>query len=221
MRVQELAVTDRPAIRLRQVGASALTTTELLAVVIGGDGSVEAATLLYASCGGSLHRLAKMARGALTASRGIGDVTADRVVATLELGRRYCSEERPEGEPIRSPRDVVAVMSPKLQDLGVEEFHVLILDAQHRLERDVLVTRGILNSSLVHPRECFREAIADRAAAVILCHNHPSGDPTPSADDRNVTDQMVAAGRLLDIPVHDHVIIGRGRYSSFAESGLL
>ena len=112
-------------------------------------------------------------------------------------------------------------MSPRMQDLPVEEFHVLVLDAQHRLERDITVTRGILYSSLVHPREVFREAIAERAAAVILVHNHPSGDPTPSADDRNVTDQLVAAGRLLDLPVHDHVIIGRGRYASFAESGLL
>jgi DNA repair protein RadC len=92
---------------------------------------------------------------------------------------------------------------------------------QHRLERDVTVTRGILNSSLVHPREVFREAIAERAAAIVLVHNHPSGDPAPSLDDRVVTEQLVAAGRLLDIPVHDHVIIGRGRYTSFAEAGLL
>jgi DNA repair protein RadC len=103
----------------------------------------------------------------------------------------------------------------------VAAFHVAIRDAQHRLERDVLVTRGLLNASLVHPREVFREAIAERAAAVILVHNHPSGDPTPSAEDRVVTEQLVAAGRLLDIPVHDHVIVGRGRYVSFSEAGLL
>ncbi|GAC1653831.1 MAG: hypothetical protein NVS4B3_17220 [Gemmatimonadaceae bacterium] len=123
--------------------------------------------------------------------------------------------------PLRAPRDVHAIFGTRLEDLPVEEFHVAILDSQHRLERDVTVTRGILNSSLVHPREVFREAIAERAAAIILVHNHPSGDPTPSPDDRAVTDQMVAAGRLLDIPVHDHVIIGRGRYTSFAEAGLL
>ena len=131
------------------------------------------------------------------------------------------SEAREAGAPVRSPRDVAAVFAPRLQDLPVEEFHVAILDAQHRLERDVLFTRGLLDSSLVHPREVFREAIAERAAAVVLVHNHPSGDPTPSAEDRAVTQQLVAAGRLLDIPVHDHVIIGRGRYMSFAESGLL
>jgi DNA repair protein RadC len=108
-----------------------------------------------------------------------------------------------------------------MEDLPVEEFHVVVLDAQHRFERDITVTRGILNSSLVHPREVFREAIAERAACLILVHNHPSGDPSPSPEDRAVTDQLVAAGRLLDIPVHDHVIIGHGRYISFAEAGWL
>jgi DNA repair protein RadC len=131
------------------------------------------------------------------------------------------AEAREDGAPLRSPRDVYELFAPRLEDLPVEEFHVAVLDSQHRLERDVAVTRGILNSSLVHPREVFREAIAERAAAVILVHNHPSGDPSPSADDRLVTDQLVAAGRLLDIPVHDHVIVGRGRYVSFAEAGLL
>ena len=131
------------------------------------------------------------------------------------------AEGREDGSPIRSPKDVVAYFAPRMEDLPVEEFHVAVLDSQHRLERDITVTRGILNSSLVHPREVFRGAIAEQAAAVILVHNHPSGDPSPSNDDRVVTEQLVAAGRLLDIPVHDHVIIGRGRYTSFAEAGLL
>lgn len=125
--------------------------------------------------------------------------------------------------PMRSPRDVFAVMAPFGDQEEVEVFWTLCLDAQHRLLFDapVVVTRGILNSSLVHPREVFRAAIVANAAAVILCHNHPSGDPTPSADDRLVTEQLAAAGRLLDIPVHDHVILGAGRYTSFAEAGLL
>ena len=122
---------------------------------------------------------------------------------------------------MRTPRDVFDLYRVRLQDLPVEQFHVCALDSQHRMTRDVLVTRGTLNSSLVHPREVFREVIAERAAAVILVHNHPSGDPTPSPDDRAVTEQLVAAGRLLDIPVHDHVIVGRGRYASFAEAGLI
>lgn len=125
--------------------------------------------------------------------------------------------------PMRSPRDVFATMAPFGDQEEVEVFWTLCLDSQHRLLFDapVVITRGILNSSLVHPREVFRAAIVANAAAVILCHNHPSGDPTPSADDRLVTDQLVAAGRLLDIPVHDHIILGAGRYTSFAEAGLL
>ena len=131
------------------------------------------------------------------------------------------AEARSIGEPVSGPMDVYRLFAPRLEDLPVEEFHVAVLDTQHRLERDVTVTRGLLSASLVHPREVFREAIAERAASIILVHNHPSGDPTPSADDRKATSQLVAAGKLLDIPVHDHVIIGRGRYASFAESGLL
>jgi DNA repair protein RadC len=133
----------------------------------------------------------------------------------------------PERRPVRQPRDVVAIMAPMAQQEPSEVFWVLCLDSQHCVPADgvVVVTRGILNSSLVHPREVFREAILRNAAAVVLCHNHPSGDPTPSADDRMVTEQLAAAGRLLDIPVHDHVIVGpngpSGRYTSFAEAGLL
>lgn len=124
---------------------------------------------------------------------------------------------------IRSPREAFAFMAPYAERELCESFWILPLDCQHQLAGagPTVITRGILNSSLVHPREVFCAAIVAGAAAVILSHNHPSGDPTPSADDRAVTDQLVAAGRLLDIPVHDHVIIGRGRYVSFAEAGLL
>src|SRR5687767_96366 len=102
-----------------------------------------------------------------------------------------------------------------------ETFWLLALDSQHRvIDGPITITRGILNSSLVHPREVFRAAIVAGAAAIILVHNHPSGDPTPSADDRAVTAQMIAVGKLLDMPVHDHVVIGAGRYVSFAEAGL-
>jgi DNA repair protein RadC len=114
-------------------------------------------------------------------------------------------------------------MRPYAEREIAESFWILPLDSQHRLcgAGPTVITRGILNSSLVHPREVFCAAIVAGAAAVILTHNHPSGDPTPSADDRIVTEQLVAAGKLLDIPVHDHVIIGQGRYVSFAEAGLM
>ena len=223
--IRELPRSDRPRERLVDLGAPALSTAELLAIVVGAGGPGRSAIRVghdvLIAAQGSLRRLASKPVADLTAHAGIGRAKAVAIHASLELGRRMALEQRHESTPIRTPRDVVSVFGPRLEDLPVEEFHVAILDSQHRLERDVTVTRGILNSSLVHPREVFREAIAERAAAIILVHNHPSGDPAPSTDDRNVTDQLVAAGRLLDIPVHDHVIIGRGRYTSFAEAGLL
>lgn len=223
--IRELPRSDRPRERLVDLGVQALSTAELLALLMGSGGRDRSAlhlgrSVLTAS-GGSLRRIARDPVAALTAIPGVGMARAVAIHAALELGRRLAGEEREPGARIQSPRDVVQWYAPRMEDLPVEEFHVAVLDAQHRLERDITVTRGILNSSLVHPREVFREAIAERAAAVILVHNHPSGDPAPSADDRAVTEQLAAAGRVLDIPVHDHVIIGRGRYTSFAEAGLL
>jgi DNA repair protein RadC len=216
---------ERPRERLQDLGVHVLSTVELLTIVLGaGAGRRSALGVAHevlASGGGSLRRIASQPVAMLTRLRGIGTARAVAVHAALELGRRMASEQRVEGVPIRAPRDIYLAYASRLEDLPVEEFHVAVLDVQHRLERDVTVTRGILNSSLVHPREVFREAIAERAAAIILVHNHPSGDPTPSQDDRVITGQLVAAGRLLDIPVHDHVIIGCGRYVSFLEAGLL
>jgi DNA repair protein RadC len=225
LRLRELPRTERPRERLKDLGAHALSASELLAILIGsgtaGSSALVLAQHVLARSDGSLRRLAGQPVAALTAVHGLGSARAVTIHAALELGRRLAAESRDEGAPLRTPRDVWAAYAPRLEDLPVEEFHVAVLDAQHRLERDITITRGILNSSLVHPREVFREAIAERAAAIILVHNHPSGDPTPSPDDRSITAQLVAAGRLLDIPVADHVVIGRGRYLSFAEGGLL
>jgi DNA repair protein RadC len=223
--IRELPRSERPRERLIDLGAASLSTAELFAILLGSGGSgrsaVQIGQAVITEAGGALRRIARQPVAALTVIDGVGIARAVTIHAALELGRRMAAEGRPDGTPVRSPRDVVAHFAPRMEDLPVEEFHVAVLDAQHRLERDITVTRGILNSSLVHPREVFREAIAERAAAVILVHNHPSGDPSPSMDDRAVTEQLVAAGKLLDIPVHDHVIIGRGRYTSFAEAGLL
>ena len=224
--IRELPRSERPRERLVALGACALSSAELLAILVGtgsagGGSALQVGQSILGAAGGSLRRIAMQPVASLTATGGVGMARAITVHAALELGRRLAAEARDDGAPVRSPRDVARHFAPRLEDLPVEEFHVAILDAQHRLERDVTITRGILTSSLVHPREVFREAIAERAAAVILVHNHPSGDPAPSPDDRKITEQLVAAGRLLDIPVHDHVIIGRGRYTSFAEAGLL
>jgi len=223
--VRELAPHDRPRERLRRFGARALSSVELLALVLGTGGSRKSSLTLahelLGAHGGSLRRLAATPAATITDIPGLGHTRAAVVHAALELGRRLSEESRAEGAPIRVPRDIYHAYAPRLEDLPQEEFHVAVLDAQQRFERDITVTRGILNGSLVHPREVFREAIAERAASVILVHNHPSGDPTPSLDDRMVTNQLVLAGRVLDIPVQDHVVIGRGRYVSFVEAGLM
>lgn len=223
--ISEIPRAERPRERLAAYGAHALSVAELIAIVVGsgnaGRSALDLGRDVLCSADGSLRRLASKPVAAVRGVSGIGTARAVTIHAALELGRRMAAETRAEGLPLRSPRDVFNTFAPTLEDLPVEEFHVAALDSQHRLERDITITRGILNSSLVHPREVFRQVIAENAAAVILVHNHPSGDPTASPDDRLVTGQLVSAGKLLGIDVLDHIIIGRGRFTSFAESGLL
>jgi DNA repair protein RadC len=217
--------TDRPRERLWSLGPAALTAAELLAIVIGtgkgGRSVLEVAGRLLEVSDGSLRRLAQRPHAELLRADGIGPTKAARLVASFELGARLAREERPPVQRIREPEDVVRLFGGRLRDLQVEEFHLLALDSQSQVLREVLVTRGLLNSSLVHPREVFRAAIAEAAAGIIVVHNHPSGDPTPSAEDRTVTQQLAAAGRLLDLPLYDHVIIAGDRFVSFAATGLL
>jgi DNA repair protein RadC len=220
-----LAAVDRPRERLWALGPAALTTAELVAILIGtGDASssvLEVSGRLLEVGEGSLRRLATRPRGELLQTSGIGPAKAARLLAAFELGARLAREERPPVLRIREPDDVARLFRGRLRDLQVEEFHLLALDSQSQVLREVLVTRGLLNSSLVHPREVFRAAIAEAAAGIIVVHNHPSGDPTPSAEDRAVTQQLAAAGRLLDLPLYDHVIIAGDRFVSFACAGLL
>ncbi|HEU5171491.1 MAG TPA: DNA repair protein RadC [Gemmatimonadales bacterium] len=220
-----LAADERPRERLWTLGPGALTNLELLAVLLGtGTGGRPVANLagrLLDAGDGSLRRLAARPPAEFLRVAGIGPTKAARLLAAFELAARLAREERPSLPRIREPEDVVRLFGTRLRDLAVEEFHLLALDSQSQVLRDVLVTRGLLNSSLVHPREVFRPAIAEAAAGIIVVHNHPSGDPTPSAEDQAVTRQLVAAGRLLDLPLYDHVIIGGDRYTSFATAGLL
>ncbi|HWV56252.1 MAG TPA: DNA repair protein RadC, partial [Longimicrobiales bacterium] len=143
------------------------------------------------------------------------------VVSALELGRRMAREGPVERSRIRSPQDVYDRCAPALRDLLHEEFRVLLLNVQHAVLRELLITRGILDASVVHPREVFRAAIAESAAAMILVHNHPSGDPTPSPQDREITRQLVEAGRIIGINIIDHIIIGDACFVSFVEFGLM
>jgi DNA repair protein RadC len=200
------------------VGVGNLSLDELLALIVGSGSSgasLEAITRgVSEAARGSLARLARMDAALLESVPGIGVAGACRLLAALELGRRAATEDVRPGTLVRGPSDVFRLMGPRLRDLRQEEFHAVLLDTRHRLITDVLVTRGILDASLIHPREVFRSAISEDAAGVIVVHNHPSGDPAPSAEDRAVTKQLAAAGRALSIPLLDHVIVGRGRFVS-------
>ena len=223
--VSALLDTDRPRERLWSLGPAALTTAELLAILLGTGGGGQdvlglAAKLLELT-DGSLRRLTQRPGAELLRSPGIGPTKAGRLLAAFELGSRIAREERPAAPRIREPEDVIRLFGTRLRDLQVEEFHLLALDSQSQVLREVLITRGLLNSSLVHPREVFRPAIAEAAAGIIVVHNHPSGDPTPSAEDRAATKQLSSAGQLLDVPLYDHVIIAGDRFVSFAAAGLL
>jgi DNA repair protein RadC len=210
---------------LYRLGPRALALRELVALVLGsgvrGTTSLDAADRVLRRAGGGVRGLARAASAVLQGIDGIGPARSARLVAALELGRRAASAEGVDGDRIRGPADVWRRVGPGLRDLEQEEFHALLLNAQHRVVREVLVTRGILDASLIHPREVFRPAVAEGAAAVILVHNHPSGDPAPSAEDRAVTRQMAGAGRTLGIPVLDHVIVGDGRWAALSDEGPL
>jgi DNA repair protein RadC len=226
---------ERPRERMQALGPRALSPRELLALLIETGSPAApgreprsaldlAGDLLQALSPGrgkeSLRRIMTASLGELCMVQGIGPAKAAKILAAMELGRRAAEEARPDRDRVRTPRDVYDRMRLMLRDLPHEEFHVLLLNTQNEVLRDLQVTRGTLDASLVHPREVFRAAVMESAASVILVHNHPSGDPTPSDEDRAVTVELRVAGATLGIEVLDHVIVGEGRYVSFVEAGL-
>lgn len=224
-RIKAWPAAERPRERLTGSGAAALSTRELIAILVGsgtaGRSALEVAGDLVNGCGGSLRRLAASSPTEFETIAGVGPAVSARMSAALELGRRMAREGPAERARIRGARDVYDRCAPTLRDLNREEFRVLLLNTQHAVTREIVVTVGTLDTSVVHPREVFRAAVLESAAAVILVHNHPSGDPTPSPEDHTVTAQLVAAGRMIGIPVLDHVVMGDGCYVSFVEAGLL
>jgi DNA repair protein RadC len=223
--IKDWPCNERPRERFQALGPGALRTAELLAILAssgsGGRSALEVAESLYERFGRSLRRLGSAPGSQLMAVPGIGEARAVAIQAALELGRRAAEEVRNEDERVTTPRDVYRRFELRLRDLRQEEFHVILLNTQNAVVRELMVTRGILDASVVHPREVFAPALVEAAAAVILVHNHPSGDPTPSPADREVTRQLVEAGRILGVPVRDHVIVGNGRYVSFLDLGLI
>jgi DNA repair protein RadC len=215
---------ERPRERLYFNGPTALADAELLAIQLGsgrrGKDAVEVAREVLAAYG-SLAQVAGCEVLELARLPGVGRVKAARLAAAFELTRRLRARTPGARTPLGSPAEVYAAFGPLMEDLKREVFRVALLDAQNGLVRDVVISEGTLSASLVHPREVFKPAILESAASVILLHNHPSGDPTPSREDIRLTRQLVECARLLDLRVHDHVVIGRGRFISLAERGII
>ena len=166
-----------------------------------------------------LHGLRRASVRELTSVDGVGPVTAARIQAALILGRRAIEVVRELPGPYRGAHDVYEYLRPRVANSDKETFYVLLLDSKNKLVREEVVSVGTLTASLVHPREVFRPAVREAAAAIIVAHNHPSGDPKASAEDIEVTARLRKAGKVIGIPLLDHVIIGAGQYVSLAEQG--
>lgn len=221
-RVAELHPEERPRERLARHGAAALANRELLALLIGsGSGHASALDVADGLAAHGLRGLAGASLDDLTGLPGLGRAKAMRLLAALELGARAASEGRAPLADFRSPEDSARYLLPRYATRPVETFGALLLDVRHGLLREVVISVGCLTSSLVHPRELFKEAVSARAAALILFHNHPSGDPEPSAEDLALTRRLVSAGTLMGIDVLDHLVLGAGRYVSLKQRGAL
>ena len=216
--------TERPRERLLSQGPQALTNAQLLAILLRvgrqGSSAVQVGMDILDRLG-DVAGLAQCGIEELCAVPGVGEAKAAQLKAALELGKRALASPLTKGTKIASSRDLFTHYHPTLRDLRHEVFKVILLDAKHAIMRDTTVSEGSLTLSIVHPREVFTLAVKESAAAVIFLHNHPSGDPTPSQEDRVLTARLVSAGEVLGIRVLDHLVIGDGRYVSFADQGWL
>ncbi len=217
-RLARLPAPEQPIRRVAE-RPSACNRVELLAALIGGPNQLETAELLLAAFG-SLRGMAAATPDELASVKGVGPQTAVRVRAALELGVRLAGETPEERPAIHSPADAAALVLPEMSALEQEHLRVILLDTRNRVLEIVGVYQGSLNSAQVRIGEIFRPAIRRNAAALIIVHNHPSNDPTPSPDDVAVTRAIVQAGKLLDLPALDHLIVAGGRFVSLKERNL-
>lgn len=223
-KIKDWPENERPREKLLHRGAHALTDAELLAILIRtGTGKHTALDLArkIISDEKSLRGIAGKSAAELMREEGIGAAKAVELLAAFEIGRRIEGATSEERMIVRSPEDIARIMIPRLRDQSTELFYVFLLDSKNGLKREIELTRGTLNASLVHPREVFKTAIDHLAAAIIVVHNHPSGNREPSREDIEVTKQLTDAGRIIGIPLHDHIIVAGDGYTSFAERGLI
>jgi DNA repair protein RadC len=221
--IREMPSAERPRERLAKRGAGSLKTAELLAILFRtgtrSRNAVELAEMILSKFG-SLRSMARASIKELEAHEGIGFAKAVEIQAAFELGQRLAAEGALENPTIKSSVDVARLMGPEMQALDREHFKILLLNTKNQVIQIYTVSVGSLNASIVHPRECFRPAIAAQANAIILVHNHPSGDVEPSNEDKNLTRRLVSAGEIVGIKVLDHVIIAGNRHLSLMEKGV-
>jgi DNA repair protein RadC len=220
--IRDLPAGERPRERMDQYGPEALSNSELLAIVLRVGSRGESAVRLGERLLSEFEGLAGIARARipqLSALPGMGLAKAAQVKAAFELGKRLATSVDEARAAVRGAADVVALVREELRLREQECLAAVFLDARNQVLRMRILTVGTLTGSPAHPREVFKEALAQGCASVILCHNHPSGDPTPSRDDVALTGRMVKAGEVMGIPVLDHIILGGGRYVSLKEAG--
>ena len=221
--MKTVATHDRPREKLQRLGASALGDNELLAIVLGhGRSRVSALDMANAvlEATDGAHGLVRTRYDDLCAIPGIGRARAAQILAAVELGRRTLTRPLRERVQIVNARAAAEYLLPQYGSRSVEQFGVVLLDTKRRVIRTLILSIGTLDASIVHPREVFGAAVAAGAAALVLFHNHPSGDPRPSADDLDLTRRLAAAGVLMGIDVIDHLILADVRYYSFKEEGV-
>jgi len=208
-------------------GPEVLSDAQLLAILLrnGGEGqtALDLAMVLLQEFG-DLRGIGTANITELCATRGVGHAKAAQLKASVELGKRLSSVPLKKRKKITCSRDIYDVYwhyFPQFRDLRKEVFKIILLDGKHQIFSETVISEGSLTASLVHPREVFAPAIRNSAAAIVLLHNHPSGDPAPSTDDIEITRRLISAGEILGIKVLDHLILGDGKYASFVDSGLM
>ena len=223
--IKEIPLNDRPREKMAANGAAVLTDAELIAILLR-TGTAEKSAIDIASeltaDGGLYKRLAGITRlNELTNIKGLGQAKAATVLAALEIGRRIASAKPIEKIHLSCPQDVADFLMPRLRYAAKEQFVVILLNGKNKVIGTEVVSEGSLSSSIVHPREVYAPAMLHHAAAIMVAHNHPSGDPKPSFEDEEVTRMLSRSGKVLGIPMIDHVIIGDGNYYSFLENEAL